>query len=150
MMLAPPGRAPWDILLDQLRYLETPPERVAEVEAAVERLKSGQGGEILGVPNKYWLDLASRNGIVAAKTLGKPCLILRGERDYQVTDADLEIWRTGLQGVSNVEIFTVPGVNHLFMKGGTGRPDPSEYMRAGQVEPVVLGKLVAFVKKHHR
>lgn len=147
VLLAPPGRPPWDILLEQLRYLQTPPEQLAKVEAEVAQLKEGAEGQTLGVPNTYWRDLASRDGVGTAKKLGKPILIVRGDRDYQVTSADLEVWRAGLNGVAGVEILTIPGDNHLFMKGAQGKPGPSEYFQPGHVDPALLQKLVEFVKQ---
>ena len=42
-------------------------------------------------------------------------LILQGERDYQVTQADLEGWRCALRGRRDVTIKSYPTLNHLVM-----------------------------------
>ena len=71
-------------------------------------------------------------------------LILRGERDFQVADEDIETWRRGLSGVPNVEIVTIPGLNHLFIQG-TGKPNVAEYDVPSHVDPRVIDKLAAFM-----
>jgi uncharacterized protein len=146
ILLAPPGRAPWDIVLAQMRYLDTPADKLAEVEQAVDLLKAGklEAGKLLGAPAAYWQDWASRDGVAMAKKLGKPVLILRGERDYQVTDEDVATWKKGLKGIANVEVATLPADNHLFVKG-TGKPGPAEYETPGYVDEQVIVKLVSFV-----
>ena len=41
-----------------------------------------------GAPVSYYRDLDSRNEVAIARSLNVPILILRGARDYQVTDED--------------------------------------------------------------
>lgn len=83
-----------------------------------------------------------------AKSLRKPILILRGERDYQVTDEELATWRKGLTGVASVELMTIPGANHMFIQG-TGKPGPAEYMIPGHVDESVIEKLISFISGVH-
>lgn len=146
VLLAPPGRAPWDIVLAQAQYLGTSKKDMADLEAQVSRLKAGTLGneKLLGAPQSYWKDLGSKDGIAMAKKLQKPILILRGSRDYQVTDEDVVAWRNGLAGTSGVEILTIPDLNHLFI-AGTGKPGPSEYGTPGHVDVRVIDKLAAFI-----
>lgn len=146
ILLAPPGRPPWDAIVAQMRYLEVPADTLAEVEKAVERLKAGKPGDgtLLGVPFSYWQDWASRDGVAMVKKLGKPSLILRGERDYQVTEDDLATWTKGLRGVASVETVVFPGDNHLFIQG-TGKPGPAEYDVSGHVDAAVIERLASFV-----
>jgi uncharacterized protein len=148
ILLAPPGRAPWDAILAQLRWLETPASTLVEVEQAVAFLKADkEGGSLLGVPNAYWKDWASHDGVAAAKLLGnRPLLILHGERDYQVTDDDLATWRSGLRDVANVTFISVPSANHLFIEG-TGKPGPAEYDMPGHVARGVIDEIVAFIAR---
>lgn len=146
ILLAPPGRAPWDSVLAQMRYLEIPAPELAEVEKAVDLLKAGELGakKLLGAPASYWQDWASRDGVAMARKLQRPILIMRGERDYQVTDEDMATWREGLAGVADVELVTVPGNNHLFIEG-TGKPGPAEYEIPSHVDQQVVEKIVAFI-----
>lgn len=148
VLLAPPGRPPWDILLTQMRYLGAHADDLAEVEKAAELLRAGKAvaGSLLGAPASYWQDWASRDGIAMAKKLNRPILILRGERDCQVTDDDLVAWRKGLAGVPNVEVETIPGLNHLFIKG-IGKSGPAEYEIPGYVDERVIERLASFVSR---
>jgi dienelactone hydrolase len=146
VMLAPAGRPPWDVVVEQLRYLGAPADKVAEAERQAKQLTAGQtqGADLLGVPAAYWRDLASHDGLAMAKRLHEPMLILRGERDYQVTDADIAVWRKGLAGAGGVQIEQLDGLNHLFI-AGMGKPSPQEYSVPGHVDARVIERIVAFV-----
>ncbi|MGE5177895.1 MAG: alpha/beta fold hydrolase [Bacteroidota bacterium] len=144
VLLAPPGRKPWDIVIGQMRYLGMPDSQIAGMERSVADIKAGKDETLLGAPGSYWRDWAARDGFAMARKLGKPILILRGERDYQVEDVDVEAWRKALGGAPNVEIVTLPALNHLFI-AGTGKPGPSEYETPGHVDRVVIDKVAAFV-----
>ncbi|MBX3232551.1 MAG: alpha/beta fold hydrolase [Labilithrix sp.] len=146
ILLAPPGRPPWDSVLAQMRYLEAPPAILAEVEAAIDLLKAGKlgAGKLLGAPASYWQDWAARDGVATAKELGKPILVLRGERDYQVTDEDVATWRDGLSAAEDAVFVTVPHANHLLIPGH-GKPGPAEYETPGHVDASVVARLADFV-----
>ncbi len=73
-------------------------------------------------------------------------LILQGERDYQVTQADLEGWRSALRGRSDVTIKSYPTLNHLFMVG-EGKATPAEYERPGKVAEFVLDDIANWIGK---
>ena len=75
-----------------------------------------------------------------------PMLILQGERDYQVTMADLEGWRKALSGKSGVTIKSYPTLNHLFMPG-EGKSKPSEYEQPGHVADVVVDDIAAWIRQ---
>jgi pimeloyl-ACP methyl ester carboxylesterase len=145
-LLAPPGRKPWDIVLAQMRYLDTPPAEMAEIERKVALLKSGKLGEetLIGVPQSYWQDWARRDGVASARKLGRPVLVLRGDRDFQVGEEDIAIWKKGLDGMPQIRFVALPGLNHLFISG-TGKPGPSEYETPGHVDAGVIDALAAFI-----
>ena len=88
-------------------------------------------------PDSYWKDLDAYRPAEVAATLRIPMLILQGERDYQVTQADLEGWRRALRGRSDVTIKSYPTLNHLFMVG-EGKATPADYERPGKVAEFVL------------
>jgi len=145
-LLAPPGRSPFDIIIAQLRFLGTSETELAEVQRKIDLIKSGKGDAemLLGASGAYWREWAARDEIAMAKKLGRPILILHGERDFQVVDEDIASWRKGLAGIPSVEFATFPGLSHLFIKG-EGKPGPSEYDIPGHVEPAVIERLHAFV-----
>jgi pimeloyl-ACP methyl ester carboxylesterase len=145
-LLAPPGRPPWDVVLSQMRFLGAPPDQIADIERKAALFRQGKGSDetLLGVSGSYWLDWGKRDGIGMAKKLGKPVLVLRGDRDFQVADEDLAAWRLGLEGQKGAAVQTVPNMNHLFIRG-EGKPSPAEYEIPGHVDPSVIEMLRRFV-----
>ncbi len=148
ILLAPPGRPLAQTMVDQERYLGADPSKVAADENAANLIltKSMPPATFFnGAPASYFYDLESRDEPAVARKLNRPILILRGERDYQVTDADIAVWRKALSGARGVTIRTLPGLNHLFIRG-SGKAGPDEYMSAGHVDSDVIAALAAFIK----
>ena len=98
-----------------------------------------------GAPASYYYDLDSRDEVGFARKLGKPILILHGDRDYHVIDEDITVWRMGLKGAQNVHIETLPGLNHYFI-AGNGKPGPDEYSIPCYVAPEVIERTSNFTK----
>ncbi len=73
-------------------------------------------------------------------------LILRGERDYQVTMADFGLWKKPLGSRSNVTFRSYPILNHLFVHG-KGISTPSEYLTPGHVSEAVNDDIVRWIAK---
>lgn len=80
----------------------------------------------------------------AARRLSLPMLILQGERDYQVSMQDFQLWKQSLEGKSNVEFHSYPRLNHPFMEG-EGKSTPMEYQVEGHVAPYVLDDISSFI-----
>jgi uncharacterized protein len=112
----------------------------------VKSLQPGATETVLGVPASYWLDLRGYNPPEAAKALKQPLLILQGERDYQVTPANLEAWKKALAGRPDVTFKSYPGLNHLFI-AGTGLSGPAEYQRPGHVAEAVVADVAAWIRR---
>jgi uncharacterized protein len=85
----------------------------------------------------YWLDLRDYRPAEVAKTLPQPMLILQGERDYQVTQQDLDGWKAALGKREDVTLTSYPKLNHLFI-AGEGAPSPEEYKTPGHVSAEVV------------
>ncbi len=146
-LLAPPGRPPWEIVREQMRYLGASREVLTKTETAVIELSLGvEQGSLIGMPYSYWRDWASRDGVAMVKRFARPTLVLHGTRDYQVTSADFATWRDGLANESYVDLATISGVNHLFI-AGNGPPNPHEYKIDNHVDPRVITKLVELVRR---
>jgi predicted peptidase len=85
----------------------------------------------------YWEYLNNYNQVkVAQKLKNKRMLILQGERDYQVTTQDFNIWQRNLGSV-NTEFISYPKLNHQMMKG-EGVPNPDEYQKPSNVDETVI------------
>jgi uncharacterized protein len=151
VMLAPAGLPLPDAVARQDRYLGLPKEQIAEAEESAHLLKakalpSDYPITDLNVTAAYLYDLDSRDEVAYAHKLGRPILILHGTRDYQVVDADIDVWRKGLKGTPDVTFETLPNLNHLFI-AGRGKPGPDEYMVPSYVAPEVITKLSAFIEQ---
>ena len=146
VLLAPPARKPWEVIPQQLRYVGAPAAKVAEVERAFTAIKNGDasGGTVLGAPAAYWIEWGKKDGVAVAKKLGKPVLVLRGARDYQVNEEDFAAWTNGLKGVPNTAVLSIEKANHLFIEG-EGKSMPGEYAQPGHMSADVITRVAAFV-----
>ena len=149
VLLAPPARPATVAALEQLRFLDrVPPEELAILEKQATAIGDGSArpdDTFLGAPASYFIDLQKRDGLAVARGLGKPILLLRGARDYQVIDEEFQRWRQALAGRAGVSARVFPRLNHLFI-AGKGRPNPEEYLVPGKVSPAVLTRISGFVK----
>jgi fermentation-respiration switch protein FrsA (DUF1100 family) len=162
VLLAAPSRPMSDVIGDQARSLLEPgapeaqrlmaPGILKEANALADLYAGRPGppsGLILGASASYWLDLKSQLPLDAARSLGKPILVLQGERDYQVSMADFYGWKKELGGRQGVVLKSYPALNHLFSPG-EGRSSPAEYEKPGHVAAEVVDDIAAFVKKSAR
>lgn len=144
-----------EMMLEQTGYIFSLDGSVDDSEAAqteelrllVEKVRTldiGEGEAVLGASRAYWADIMAYDPVETAKGLSLPMLILQGERDYQVTLADFDGWKSGLEGCPNVTFISYTDLNHLFMEG-TGTSTPDEYSRAGNVSQEVIEDITAWV-----
>lgn len=97
-----------------------------------------------GAPPSYWRDLANYDAPALAAKVGRPLLVLQGERDYQVTMTDFAAWKRALGGKPNAKLVTYPKLNHLMIPG-EGASGPEEYKLAGHVDEAVIADVAAFI-----
>ena len=140
-----------DLLLDQMQAMgaqKSAIDQATAVHAKVKKLEPGDEDSppIMGQPPSYWLDLKSYNPAEKAKALGRPMLILQGERDYQVPMKDFELWKAAVGSAKGVTTKSYPALNHLFV-AGEGKSTPAEYAKPGHVAVEVVDEIAAFVKK---
>lgn len=139
IILAGATRPLQEVAREQLDYLSSlTPGAPSPEEAMREFVKRA--------PDSYWKDLDAYKPVQVAATLRIPMLILQGERDYQVTKADLDGWRRALRGRADVTIKSYPSLNHLFMVG-EGKATPDEYARPGRVAGFVLDDIADWISK---
>ena len=159
IILAGSTRPLEDIVLDQVQYLGSleasktteAATRLAAIRAAAAKVKELTAADMastnlwIGAPARYWLDLRAYNAPATAKALRQPLLILQGQRDYQVTQADFDGWKQALAASSNATFKLYPKLNHLFM-AGEGQSTPAEYEQTGHVAEVVIEDIAAWIR----
>jgi uncharacterized protein len=139
IIMAGATRPLMEVAREQLAYLSSLTPGVIDSEEGLASLRRS-------APEAYWKDLDAYRPAQTAAALTIPMLILQGERDYQVTVADLQGWRDALAGRANVTIKSYPTLNHLFLPG-EGKSTPSEYDRAGHVPDFVLDEIAGWTRK---
>ena len=157
ILLAAPTRGLEDLFLEQTTYLasldgvidENEAEQIAALEQLVTKVKELNISEeefVLGAPKAYWEDLSEYDPVETAENLSIPMLILQGKRDYQVTaEEDFVRWNESFAEDFNVTLRTYENLNHLFISG-SGVPNNTEYLEAGNVEEQVVIDIVAWIK----
>ncbi|HET7457861.1 MAG TPA: alpha/beta fold hydrolase, partial [Gemmatimonadaceae bacterium] len=153
-MLAGGARPLPATLLEQLAYVHSlggtgqSPQEYAALVTDIEKLRDHTlpaDATVLGARAAYFYDLAARDPVAKARALRVPVFVAQGGRDYQVTGADLALWRTALAGNAGVTVREYPTLNHLFV-AGEGKATPAEYLgRAGHVAPTLVDDLARWV-----
>ena len=140
-----------DLVVEQVQTLGGTQKALENAKAIQAKVKSLEPGDdsspaVMGAPVSYWLDLKDYDAVGDAAKLAKPMLILQGERDFQVTMTDFNLWKAGLAKNPAVVFKSYPALNHLFV-AGTGKGSTAEYAKPGHVAPEVIEDIAAFVKK---
>ncbi len=140
-----------DLMLAELLTLGIKGQDLQQAKEAVARVKSLESNDsdappILGLPAAYWLDLKGYDPAAEAKKLSIPILVLYGERDFQVPQADFDQWKSGLAGRKDVTVRSYPALNHAFV-AGTGVSTEKEYQIPGHVAPEVVDDIAKFMGK---
>lgn len=131
---------------DQIKYLLKHTETTAdhlqykhllmlnnELLKALENPHLAHREEYLGVPFSYWKKDYERNVENQFKTLQQPILVIQGEKDYQVTIEDFEIWKNWAQEISaeNFSFLLIPQMNHILNITKNEYSLPKEYLLKG-------------------
>ncbi len=148
-----------DVIMDQISYLleldgSISDEEQAELEQLGDQVALVKSDALsqdtpanllpLAVPASYWLDLRGYDPPAVAVELNRPILVLQGGRDYQVTAADYDGWKSVLSGREQATLVFYAAVNHLFMEG-EGMGTPADYEVAGHVAAQVVADIVDWI-----
>ncbi|MBV8729413.1 MAG: alpha/beta fold hydrolase [Acidobacteriia bacterium] len=125
-----------DLLQDQLKTIGLAGPDLEKAKTDVMR----------SLPESYSNDLKNYDPAELARQLFIPMLILQGERDYQVTMKDFELWRAALVGRGNVTFRSFPTLNHLF-EAGQAKSTPAEYALPGHVDVEVVDQIATWVRR---
>lgn len=101
---------------------------------------------VLGEYKDYWINLLAYDPVKTAENLEKPVLVLQGERDYQVTMKQFNLWKENFGASENWVFQSYPLLNHFMMKG-SGQSYPGEYKIRSQVDNSVIQDIIQFIKK---
>jgi dipeptidyl aminopeptidase/acylaminoacyl peptidase len=96
------------------------------------------------LPEPYMRDLDGYNPAAEAARQNVPMLILQGERDYQVTMKDFNLWKAALSSRKSVAFHSYPKLNHLFIPG-EGKSLPAEYEKPGHVDVQVIEDIADWI-----
>ncbi|WP_231425671.1 MULTISPECIES: alpha/beta fold hydrolase [Pedobacter] len=150
VMLAAPARPIGEMLNEQFRYLVKDSValaanlKLAGQIAHADTIKN-QNKLLMGANASYFTDLNKRNQVSTAKKLKLPMLILQGERDYQVTLTDLNIWKKAIGKSKNVVIKSYPKLNHSFTEGEGKLSNPAEYNIPANIPEYVIIDISNFI-----
>ncbi|MBR2836559.1 MAG: alpha/beta fold hydrolase [Coriobacteriales bacterium] len=101
---------------------------------------------IAGAYAPYWKWLAEYDVLKTAQEITKPCLLLQGEEDYQVTVEDFEIWKDAFGEKENWQLVLYPGLIHIFTTGQKSE-GAAAYAHAEKVDAQVIEDIAAFVNQ---
>jgi dienelactone hydrolase len=151
ILMAANARHLEDLVVDQVQTLGGAGKALENAKGIQAKVKSLEPGDedsppVMGAPVHYWLDLKDYDPVGDAAKIGMPMLILQGERDFQVTMKDFNLWKAGLAKSKVVVLKSYPALNHLFV-AGEGKSTQAEYAKPGHVAPEVITDIAAFVKK---
>jgi len=99
---------------------------------------------ILGMPVSYLLDLKGYDPAALAKKSTIRMLILQGERDFQTTMTDFNLWKAALGTRKDVTFHSYPALNHFFV-AGQGKSTDVEYRKPGHVAPEVIEDIAKWI-----
>lgn len=144
-----------ELMAEQIDYLINFDNKVTNEEKAyqegvnksIEMLKDLDNLDsdqvVLGAYKPYWEFMNSYDPIEVSKKIEKPVLVLQGERDYQVTMKDFELWKN-----VNKENWTYKSyekLNHIMMPG-EGKSSNQEYAQKNTVSDEVIKDIAEWIK----
>ena len=159
ILLAGNARPLLGLVIDQYEYLyklttteelkqakELVKEQIAYLNSKSFNLQTPKEKLPLYASAYYWKSILDYNQTTEIKKVKIPILILQGERDYQVTMKDFEIWKQTLKNNKKAEFVSYPKLNHLLM-AGENPSDPKEYAVKGHVDLNVINDIEKFISK---
>ncbi len=160
VLLAGNARPLEDVVLEQYNYIygldSIDASEKKEILDYTKKLKTVKDAKLLKIAkaedlplnleSHYWQSLVKYNQVQVAKKIKQPILVLQGERDYQVTMTDFNLWKESLSTNPKNKFISYSNLNHLFMNGA-GKSTPSEYEKQGNVEEKVILDIASWIKE---
>jgi hypothetical protein len=115
-----------------------------------ERISNGEARDdevVFHAPAAYWKSwFTLEPAKMAAQLKDLAILILQGKRDYQITEADLDLFKKALAGRDEVTVHLYANLNHIFFPAGPRGTD-LDYFGEGHVDAGVVEDIAAWVAK---
>lgn len=138
ILLAAPARPMREVVSDQIDYLLPQANRPLNRDSVINSILQRD----LPAFGDY-------KATLTAASLTIPILVLQGEKDYQVTLRDFQLWKSALAKSPKAEFKLYPKLHHLFIKSDAeGLSSPDDYLKKGHVATYVIDDIAAFVKGH--
>ena len=145
IFMAALARPFWDTVRDQIRYIATtqglsPTDANKLAEAQAQQLKATLPAEYLKMQEDY-------DALLTAKQMDKRLrlLFIQGGHDYQVTEEDLNLWKSALQSSHPKAEFRIfPTLDHL-MRPLPQMAVPANYFVPGEISHEVTDMIGNFV-----
>ena len=158
ILLAGAARPLEDLFISQVKFLASAlpstkdiEKEIAQLQKQVDNVKSlGTDTFDMTTPlpmnlsQAYWMLANQYKPLEVVRKLTLPILVLQGERDYQVTMQDFELWQSALAEHPNAIFKSYPQLNHLFQEG-EGKSSPLEYNRPSPIPAYVIDDIAAFI-----
>ncbi len=158
IMLAAPARDLVTVSIDQFEFFRSKADPSSTEE--IQQLKDAiiQGKRVLSgvaapkerfanVPASYYYKLNEYNQIETAKKLKVPMFFAQGDKDYQVTMKDWNLWQASLGDKKDITFKVYKDCYHLFIQ--TSEPmGRSNYDKEGHVTRELIDDIANWVKQH--
>ena len=134
-----------ELIVEQFEYIFSLKGQLSEAQRAqLDAIRKDPWKALPGAGAKYKEDLKDYHPAALAAESAEPMLILQGERDYQVSMQDFQLWKAGLKDKKNVTMHSYPQLNHLFV-AGEGKSTPEEYEKTGHVSGQVIDDIAQWI-----
>lgn len=161
VLLAGNARPLEDLLLEQFNYVfgidSIDVTERKEIDTLTKQIKVLKDPKLLkaaskeqlplNLPSFYWQSFTKYNQVQVAKKIKQPILVIQGERDYQVTMTDFNLWKQNLSDNPKNQFISYPTLNHMLMKG-EGKSVPAEYEKQGNVDEQIILDISKWIKAH--
>lgn len=157
VLLAGPGRNLLDILMEQnvrlldMQGISGTPQGIAHLDKLKAQIANVRGagdaaiGGPIGQPIDYWRSVDAVDPIAEARKAGEPMLILHGDRDIQVVDADWQAWKAAFGNDAKVTMKSYPTLNHLAIDSPANAGLES-YQTPGHVDAGLIDDIAHWIK----
>lgn len=158
ILLSAPARRLLDLLAEQHRYLfnadgsivPAEQELLDQLDRKIAAVRSDAPVDAkdtpLGLPVHYWRDIEKVDPVADALASDLPMLLLQGERDFQVVDADWKLWTQALRNEPRATLKRYPTLNHLGI-AGEGPGTLAEYNQPGHVDATLIADTARWIQQ---